>query len=496
MNRREFLTSLLAGAAVLSLRPSLIMPAMAATPAARADATLLGIVRRAIEVNGRAASVFGLQRPDGSPGVRFRAGDPFSVLLRNETSEPTIVHWHGLTPPWKSDGVADAPLPLIPAGGERAFNFPLDRPGTYWMHAHTLQEQALLAAPLIVANPADDGRDEQEVVVLLHDFSFTSPEELLARLKKNSGLEAAADEDQAMTMGQTPAAKNGMEGTEGKEGTSADAAAPRRADDAMDINDLEYDAYLANDRTLDDPQVVTVERGGRLRVRVINGATATAFTMDFGELRGTLIAVDGQGVEPIIGSRFPLTMGQRIDVRLELPREARSFPILALREGEDDRTGIVLRPSGAAVARIASKGTKGGPVLDLAFETRLRSAAPLASRAAHKAFDMTLTRETGAYRWGLKTPVPIVVDRGDRVEVTMRNQSMMAHPIHLHGHPFQVVAIDGRRFAGAVRDTVLVTPQHSVTIAVDADNPGQWAFHCHHLYHMATGMITTFAYVT
>ena len=89
---------------------------------------------------------------------------------------------------------------------------------------------------------------------------------------------------------------------------------------------------------------------------------------------------------------------------------------------------------------------------------------------------------------------PILVDEGDRVEVTMRNASMMAHPMHLHGHHFQVVAIDGERFAGAVRDTVLVPPMRSVTIAVDAGNPGQWAFHCHHLYHMAAGMMATFAY--
>ena len=72
---------------------------------------------------------------------------------------------------------------------------------------------------------------------------------------------------------------------------------------------------------------------------------------------------------------------------------------------------------------------------------------------------------------------------------------MMAHPIHLHGHHFQVVGIgDQPRFAGAVRDTVLLPPNATVTVAVDADNPGQWAFHCHHLYHMAAGMMTTFGY--
>lgn len=262
----------------------------------------------------------------------------------------------------------------------------------------------------------------------------------------------------------------------------------------MDLNDIDYDAYLANDRTLDDPEVVRVETGGRLRVRVINGATATAFTIDFGNLEGTLIAVDGQPVQPVTGRRFPLSMAQRIDVRLQLPREPRTFPILALREGGKERTGIILQALGAQVTRLAAAGNTRGPVLDLALEAKLRAAAPLALRRPSKTFDMALTGDMAAYRWSLEARPRIAVDRGDRVEVTLRNTSMMAHPMHLHGHHFQVVAIDGRRFAGAMRDTVLVPPQRSVTIAVDANNPGQWAFHCHHLYHMATGMMTTFAY--
>jgi FtsP/CotA-like multicopper oxidase with cupredoxin domain len=76
----------------------------------------------------------------------------------------------------------------------------------------------------------------------------------------------------------------------------------------------------------------------------------------------------------------------------------------------------------------------------------------------------------------------------------MTNRTMMSHPMHLHGHAFQVVAIDGRRFAGAVRDTVLVPPKQSVTVAFDANSPGKWAFHCHNLYHMEAGMMTTVQY--
>lgn len=254
------------------------------------------------------------------------------------------------------------------------------------------------------------------------------------------------------------------------------------------------DAYLANDRTLDDPEVVAVERAGRVRLRIINGATATAFTIDTGEIEGELIAVDGQDIDPIQGRRFPVSMGQRVDIRFELPAEAKSFPILALREGSPHRTGIIFRPAGAEVTKVATQGTVAGPVLDLVLESQLRALAPMTVRRADKSFEMALNGDMAAYKWALGLDQPILADLGDRIEVTMTNMSMMAHPMHLHGHHFQVVAIDGQRFAGAVRDTVLIPPMRSVTIAVDAVNQGQWAFHCHHLYHMATGMMSTFGY--
>jgi FtsP/CotA-like multicopper oxidase with cupredoxin domain len=103
------------------------------------------------------------------------------------------------------------------------------------------------------------------------------------------------------------------------------------------------------------------------------------------------------------------------------------------------------------------------------------------------------------YRWGLEQAGaagggPLQVRHGERVEIVLRNRTMMSHPMHLHGHHFQVVAIDGERLPGAKRDTVLVPPRAQITIAFEADNPGRWAFHCHNLYHMAVGMMTTVAY--
>jgi FtsP/CotA-like multicopper oxidase with cupredoxin domain len=87
-----------------------------------------------------------------------------------------------------------------------------------------------------------------------------------------------------------------------------------------------------------------------------------------------------------------------------------------------------------------------------------------------------------------------MVAPGQRVAIDMINQSMMAHPMHLHGHAFQVVALNGTPLVGAVRDTVLVPPMGSVRVVFDANNPGRWAFHCHNLYHMMTGMMTEVRY--
>lgn len=492
MNRRTLLKAALGGAAVVSI------PAFGAFAS---TARTLTLGSRTIEVNGRAATVYSLTGPDGKPGLAFDAGADFDVALVNTLREETIVHWHGLTPPWEQDGVPDAPMPLLKAGETRPYRFPVGSGGTHWMHAHTLQEQNLLAAPLIVRRPEEIAADEQEIVVLLHDFSFTPATELLARLKGASpgghGMSGGMGHDMGamdkpdmdhggMDMGSMPDMNHGgMPGMNhgGMPGMS------------MDLNDIEYDAYLANDRTLDDPEVIRVEKGGAIRLRIINGATGTAFSIDLGSLEGQVVAVDGQPVRPVDARRFPMTMGQRLDIRLRVPSEGGAFPILALREGAPQRTGIVIATTGATVSKVASVGEATGPVLDFAHEAGLRAIAPLADRPADVRYAVDLTGDMAGYSWAMPGSEAIRVKRGQRVEIEMRNASMMAHPMHLHGHHFQVVGVDGGpRFSGAVRDTVLVPPSRTVTIAIDADNPGRWAFHCHHLYHMASGMMGTFAY--
>jgi FtsP/CotA-like multicopper oxidase with cupredoxin domain len=265
------------------------------------------------------------------------------------------------------------------------------------------------------------------------------------------------------------------------------------------VNDVEYDAYLANDRTLADPEVVRVDPGGQIRLRLINAAAATNYLIDLGVLDGELIAVDGNAIAPLKRSTIELAIAQRADIRLRLPTGQGAYPILARREDGIQQTGIVLATRDCKIDRLPDHTDAKTPVFDLTLEEQLVALSPLAARAAERTHTLDMTGRHDGYHWGINGKVfnpddPIHVTEGERVELVLRNDTNMHHPIHLHGHHFQVVAVDGRRFSGAVRDTVLVPPSRTVTVAFDADNPGHWALHCHQLYHMAAGMMTSVLY--
>ncbi|SHK21700.1 Multicopper oxidase with three cupredoxin domains (includes cell division protein FtsP and spore coat protein CotA) [Roseomonas rosea] len=434
---------------------------------------LLRAVHRIIEVRRRPADVFGLIDAGGRPGLTLESDERFRVQVDNETREPTIIHWHGQTPPFWQDGTPDMPLPVLPPGTRRDFDF-VPRPGTHWMHSHLApQEMALMAAPLVVRTIEDARADRQEVVVLLHDFSFRPFAELMA------GLRATA-------------AAHGGHAVHGAPAVTAGTVA--------DLNDIEFDAYLANDRTLDDPQVTRVERGGRVLLRLINGAGATVFFVDLGGVPGHLLAVDGEQVRMRVEHRLGIAMGQRLDIELDIPREGGAFPIFFQREGALERTGIILATPGARVGRLADHASARAGAFGLELERRLTAAHPLEPKPARVRRDLALTGQMSPYAWGMdgrswQDRQPLQIELDDRVEITFVNRGPMAHPMHLHGHRFQVVALGGPRFAGALRDTLHVPPGASATVAFDADNPGAWMLHCHHMPHLATGMATELRYL-
>lgn len=202
---------------------------------------------------------------------------------------------------------------------------------------------------------------------------------------------------------------------------------------------------------------------------------------------------------PVAGQRSPIAPGQRLDILIQLPRDGGAFPVLAQREGDRQRTGFILASPGARITKVASVADAAMPPIDLSLERRLISLAPLEARQPGVTHRIVLTGTMQHYAWSIDGQAwanhqPLRVSKGQRVVLEMVNQSMMAHPMHLHGHHFQVIAINDQALSGAMRDTVLVPVHDSVTVAFDADNPGRWLLHCHNLFHMATGMMTEVAY--
>ncbi len=490
VDRRALLRSsaLLGSALVLGNRASF----------AQVSVPLLKIDTRTIEVNKKAATVFRVTGPSGRSGITAAEGDRFSGTLLNASGEPLQMHWHGqIDAPFEQDRARPGGGTLA-SGNTDAHDFPLT-PGTHWMHSHSLSEQQLLAAPLVTREK--DAGDEQDVVIMLHDFAFRSPQEILAELggtdaHAGHGSQPAAARPApgggSSTMPRGSGMQHGpgmMHGPGGMHGGSGGHMMGM-----SHANDVNYDAYLANDRTLDDPELVQVEKNSRVRLRIINAGTATAFFITTPGLTSRCVAVDGSPCQPLEAAQYPLAQGQRIDLIVAIPASGGAFPVLAQVEAATHVTGIVVATAGAKVAKIAAIAARPQAAVDLGLEARLRAARPLAPKRADKAFMVMLGEEPG-YRWTLNgrihgKHVPFDVRLGERVEMTFMNPTMMMHPMHLHGHHFQVVAIGGRSMAGAVRDTVMVPGHMPVTIAFDARQKGNWYLHCHHLYHMATGMMT------
>ncbi len=451
------------------------------------NAMSLNAATRVLDVNGRAATVFGLEGPSGQ-GLILDPGQRFSTNLSNRLDVPTLIHWHGQIPPNEQDGVPDLPRPMLQPGETRAYDYePLS--GTYWMHAHIpLQEMNLLAAPLIVRSAEDVVADRQEVVMFLHDFSFKAPEEVMQEITggHGGGHDMGAIEDHAAP-----------DASMDHSGMQMDMSAMQGM--AMDLNDYDWDAYLTNDRTLSDPEVVMVEKGGRIKLRVINGASATVFWIDTGGLSARLVAVDGHAVQGFEGSRFGIAMGQRLDLELELAGEG-AWPVLALREGAKERTGLILATPGKTIGKIPALGESDAPAfdIDLSQELKLRASDSIPSRAPQRSHMVMLGGSMQPYAWTIDGKVwgdhkPLLAKAGERVEIMFHNMSMMGHPMHLHGHVFQVVGINGKRFDGARRDTVYVPPMAMVTVALDAGEAARWMLHCHHMPHLQTGMMTEFS---
>lgn len=438
-----------------------------------ADTTTLIVKKHPFMINGQSTELYKIEQPDGTWGYHGVKGSFFDATVKNEGDEATVLHWHGLILPNDQDGIPwVTQAPILP-GKDYHYHFALKQAGTFWMHSHCgLQEQLFLSAPFIIQDPTEKSL-YKDVIMFLGDFSLTKPKDILAQLKH-------------------PTSHMDLHQPSGKMEISSHA--PQKQESTL--NDVAYDALLTNYKTLDAPEIIRVKPGETVRLRVIAGSSMSNFFINTGLLSGKAIAVDGNDIKPMTNRQFQLAVAQRIDILVKIPEEEGAYPILAQGEGTTLQTGLILATEKAKIKPLSQKAIQMAGALNYNQEKMLKAIHPLKAKKVQQQLKMNLEGNMMTYTWTINHQAwpqikPIQVDGNQRIELEIVNQSMMAHPIHLHGHVFEVTEIDGQVIHdGAMRDTVLVLPHSTVKVQFDSDNPGNWMLHCHMLYHMASGMVT------
>jgi FtsP/CotA-like multicopper oxidase with cupredoxin domain len=311
-----------------------------------------------LKVLGKEVTVIAIEQADGTQGYSPEKSDGFHVEVVNQLKVPTSIHWHGLILPNLMDGVPFVTQDPIAPGKSFRYDFPLKQSGTYWMHSHYgLQEQLYNSAPLIIWTPEERAKADRQVVVMLSDFSFTPPEQILNGLK--AGAQTSSMNENGPGKGSKTSKSGKMSGSMGKS-SPAEIIAQKWDDQKQRLVrtvlrapeaeiDVKYDALLANRRTLDDPEIISVRAGESVLLRLIAASSSQNFYVDTGALEAEILAVDGKAVQPIKGNFFQLGVAQRLDLKVTIPKEGGAYPILAQGEGTKLLCGVVLLTKGASV---------------------------------------------------------------------------------------------------------------------------------------------------
>lgn len=437
--------------------------------------------------------------------IRVRRGDVITGRLANMLPVPTTIHWHGLAVPNGMDGVPGVTQPAVAPGHGFSYRFTADTPGTYWFHPHVgTQLDRGLYGPLIVEDPAEPAAYDHDWVVVLDDWidgTGHTPAQVLALLRR--GMRGMGHSRATGGMGNmgtggmgtdgVGAGGTNMGGAGGGEPASAgpllmDASSPLLGGDAGDVR---YPYYLVNGRCPTAPQTFRALPGQRARIRFINAGGDTSFRVALGGHRMLVTHTDGQPVAPVETDALLIGMGERYDVIVALADGV--FPLTAVAEGKRAVGRALVRTGSGATPPAADRPDElSGRLIGYA-ELQPAPGTALAASTPDEVHTLDLTGGMARYDWGIngKSYDPrgrVRVQRGDRVRVSFRNRTTMYHPMHIHGHTFQ---ING---TGPRKDTVIVLPGQTVTCDFDAVNPGRWMTHCHNIYHAEAGMMTILSY--
>ena len=429
------------------------------------------------DVAGTSVTTWGYNDSLVAPVIRATVGDQLTASVTNRLAEEgTSVHWHGLALRNDADGVPDLTQQMISPGAEYGYQFRLANPGTYWYHSHVeMQRERALYGALVIEDPKEALAYDQEWVVVLDDWldGFGStPDAVLAELSHGmmSGMDMGGSS--SMLMGSASAYLGG------------------------DAGDVRIPVHLINGRSSLNPDELASTMGDRIRLRIINAAGDTAYRVGVPGQQLTITHSDGFPVQHQNVDAVVLGMGERIDALLTV--EGAKTALLALPEGKAGKVfGVITTGPGETPSESSLPNTLTGTVTD-GGRLRADPSVLLSPKSADRVHELKLTGSMMNYDWGINGRAFNMADpfagafeirMNERVQVRVVNDTMMWHPLHLHGHTFQLAG------GGARKDTVIVRPMEQVTFEFDANNPGQWLAHCHNAYHAARGMMSVFSYV-
>jgi CopA family copper-resistance protein len=544
-SRRRFVQGLAAGGALIALPGRALF---AAAPAVLSGTQFdLEIAELPVNFTGatRLATVVNGQLP--APQLRWREGDTVTIRVTNRLRERTSIHWHGLIVPADMDGVPGISFHGIAPGETFAYRFRVNQSGTYWYHAHSRFQEQTGVYGSIVVEPRDAARGaaDREHELLLSDWTDTDPEAIYRRLKIHAGYYNFGKR----TAGDFLADINrkGWQATRG-EGAMWGRMRMDRTDLA-DVSGYAY-TYLFNGVTPAGNWTGTFRRHERVRLRIINGASMTFFDLRIPGLKMTVVAADGQDIEPVSVDEFRISPAETYDA-IVTPHDDRAYTIFAQAM---DRSGYAcgtLAPSAGMKAEIppldaradldmsdmghgshdttdhsahAGHATPGaprhapaefGPAVDMRVDAPLNRlddpgvglrnngrrvltyadlrtlGGPIDARGPGRDIELHLTGHMERFLWSFNgrkfsEAEPLQFRHGERLRIVLINDTMMNHPIHLHGMWSEVESPHGE--FQVRKHTVTVQPAQRLSYLVTADAPGRWAYHCHLLYHMEAGM--------
>tara|TARA_R110000868_G_scaffold64845_4_gene194571 strand:- start:1712 stop:3352 length:1641 start_codon:yes stop_codon:yes gene_type:complete len=529
----------------------LILAALLAgtSSAASAGEYNLTIDRQDVDVGGRHGSSLTINGQLPGPTLHFKEGEDATINVTNKLDEDTSLHWHGLLLPGEMDGV---PMfnnfPGIKPGETFTYNFKIRQSGTYWYHSHSGgQEQEGLYGSIVIdpaeREPAPTNRD---YVVVLSDFTTESAGEILGNLKSDSGYYNYA----RRTVGDffRDAADKGL-GTTLRD--RLDWGDMRM--DPTDLADVTGYTFLVNGKSAEANWTALYSKGERVRLRFINASAMTYFDLAIPGLKMIVVAADGQNVQPVVVDEIRIAIAETYDVivvpkddkpytifaqsldrtgyaRATLaPREGMTAPVPPMRarslltmadmgmsgmegmeHGSMDMSGVDMKNMSMADmhamhnAKPAADAEPDAQPMGWASGappgTKVLSYADLKSlkvqkdtRPEEREIVVRLGGTMERYIWTLNgkkyaDAEPIALKYGERVKLTFINDTMMAHPMHLHGMFVQLVnGQPAERLPN--KHMVSVPPGQSYSVMLTADEAGEWAFHCHLLFHMESGMM-------